>query len=86
MWHYQIMYKQEKGKSGKLTYGLHEVYRNKKGKIWGWTKEPLDLDGYESQSEITATLLTMLLDSNRHEPLNYNMKPQCKLVVERRTK
>lgn len=72
-WNYRIMKHVE---NGELVYLIHEVYYNKKGKIWGWTTSPSTPQGI-SYLELMEDYEKMK-DAFGQDILNFNMKPEAK--------
>ena len=72
MWNYRVMRHGEED-----TYGLHEVYYNKQGKICLWTEDSL-VPVRESVDELEEELTMMLRDvkKSKHDVLDYDMEPE----------
>lgn len=72
-WNYQIIKHDEDPKC--TYYGLHEVYRNKEGKVWTWTKKPSIVS--DTFSEIGTILRMMLSDAQKRPILQFSNLPEA---------
>lgn len=63
-WNYRIVRRQhEAGEYRGESFGLHEVYYDKSGRITGITVDPVACKGCESPQEVVDELMTMLSDA-----------------------
>lgn len=60
-WNYRLI---DIGTKQHPYYAIHEVYYDKKGKIEGWTENPIDI-GSEDPKEIKDIMTTMLIDVHK---------------------
>lgn len=60
-WNYRII---KHDKSEPAYFAIHEVYYDEKGKIQGWTADPIEIAG-DSKQEVLETLKHMIDDAKQ---------------------
>ncbi|MDY0123140.1 hypothetical protein [Sulfurimonas sp.] len=80
-WNYRIILKEDKRLKAKL-YQIHEVYYSKKGKIKGWTENPVAPYG-ETKKELKKEL-KYFQNALKHPILKEKKKGKKTILVEKK--